>query len=44
MIAFMLSYYIQHSVIIHFLVSSGGGGGGCDELSLRFFLFLLHGL
>ena len=44
-IAFMLSYYIQRSVIIRFLVSSGGGGGGgCVELSLRFFLFLLHGL
>ena len=22
----------------------GGGGGGADELSLRFILFLLHGL
>ena len=27
MIAFMLSYYIQRSVIIRFLVSSWGGGG-----------------
>ena len=26
MIAFMLSFYIQRSVIIRFLVSSGGGG------------------
>ena len=31
----------KRSVILRFLVSSGGG---CVELSLRFSLFLLHGL
>ena len=32
----------KRSVILRFLVISGGGGG--VELSLRFSLFLLHGL
>ena len=39
-IAFILSYSTKCSAIIRFLLNLGGGG----ELSLRFIIFLLHGL
>ena len=41
-IAFMLSCSSKRSAIIRFLLNLGGRG--VDELSLRFIIFLLHGL
>ena len=44
MIAFMLSYSTKRSAIIRFFNEIVVGGGRGDVLSLRFIIFLLHGL
>ena len=36
--------YLTYYIYVFYRENGGGGGGGSDGLSLRFILFLLHGL